>query len=157
MRSAGPVNRPLPKGISLLELLVVLAVLGILLGVGFVSLRSYQEGLIIREAATQVATELLNIRQQARRQSVNFTFQATASSSTYKVGRTSDLASLADKSLPRGVVFQSVPAGGGSITFIAPYDIVSAPNRTYRLRGPGNRVLEVHIVGSTGKVVVRAP
>jgi len=151
------VNRPLPKGISLLELLIVLAVLGILLGVGFVSLRSYQESLAIREAATQVATELLSIRQQARRQSVNFTFQATASSSTYKAGRTSDLASLADKALPRGVVFQSVPSGGGSITFIAPYGIVSAPNRTFRLRGPGNRVLEVHIVGSTGKVVVRAP
>lgn len=157
MGSGGPVNRPLPKGISLLELLIVLAVLGILLGVGFVSLRSYQESLTLREAATQVATELLSIRQQARRQSVNFTFQATASSSTYKAGRTSDLASLADKALPRGVVFQSVPPGGGSITFIAPYGIVSAPNRTFRLRGPGNRVLEVHIVGSTGKVVVRAP
>jgi len=68
------VKRAFPKGISLLEFLVVLAVLGLLLGLGFVSLRSYQQRLLIREAANQVATELLRIRQQARRQSVNFTF-----------------------------------------------------------------------------------
>ena len=34
-------KRAFPKGISLLEFLVVLAVLGLLLGLGFVSLRSY--------------------------------------------------------------------------------------------------------------------
>lgn len=145
------------RGVSLVEFLIVLAVLGILLGVGFVSLRSYQQSLIIREAATQVATELLNIRQQARRQSLNFSFQASAGGSTYKVGRTSELALLTSKPLPAGVVFQSVPSGEGSITFMAPYGIVNAANRTFTLRGPGNRVLNVHIVGSTGKVVVRAP
>lgn len=142
------------KGISLLEFLIVLAVLGILLGVGFVSLNAYRQSLVIREAATQVATELLSIRQQARRQSLNFSFEASAGSNTYKVGRTNQLAS---KSLPSGVVFHSVPSGGGSITFLAPYGTVSAPNRTFTLRGPGNRMLSVHIVGSTGKVVVRAP
>jgi len=151
------VSRFLRKGISLVEFLIVLAVLGVLLGVGFVSLRSYRQSLIIREAATQVATELLNIRQQARRQSLDFSFQASAGSNTYRVGRTSDLALLANKPLPPGVVFQSVPLGGGSVTFMAPYGIVNAANRTFRLRGPGNRVLDVHIVGSTGKVVVRAP
>lgn len=145
------------QGLSLLELLIVLAVLGILLGVGLVSLRTYQQSLIIREAATQVATELLYIRQQARRQSVNFTFQASVNHNTYRVGQTSHLASLAGKSLPPGVIFQSVPSGGGKVTFIAPYGTVDAPNRTYSLLGPGNRVLNVYIVGSTGKVVVRAP
>lgn len=132
----------------------MLAVLGILLGVGFVSLSAYRQGLVIREAATQVATELLSIRQQARRQSLDFTFEASAGGHTYKVGRTNELTS---KPLPSGVVFQSVPSGGGRITFLAPYGTVSAPNRTFTLRGPGNRVLNVHIVGSTGKVVVRAP
>ncbi|MFN3390807.1 MAG: Tfp pilus assembly protein FimT/FimU [Meiothermus ruber] len=145
------------RGISLVEFLIVLAVLGILLGVGFVSLNAYRQSLVIREAATQVATELLSIRQQARRQSLNFSFQASAGGSTYKVGRTSELALLTSKPLPAGVVFQSVPSGGGSITFMAPYGIVNAANRTFALRGPGNRVLNVHIVGSTGKVVVRAP
>ena len=150
-------KRPFPKGVSLVEFLIVLAVLSILLGVGFVSLRSYQQSLAIREAATQVATELQGIRQQARRQSVNFSFQASANSSTYRVGRTSDLASLPGKSLPRGVTFQRVPAGGGRVTFLAPYGIVDAANRTYELQGPGGRILYVHVVGSTGKVVVRAP
>ncbi|WP_297854643.1 type II secretion system protein [Meiothermus sp.] len=150
-------NRPSPKGLSLVEFLIVLAVLGILLGVGFVSLRSYQQSLAIREAATQVATELLNIRQQARRQSVNFSFQAGANSNTYKVGRTSDLASLPSKSLPPGVIFQSVPTGG-VVRFDAPYGIVnSGANSSYVLRGPGSRVLSVNVVGRTGKVVVRAP
>lgn len=135
----------------------MLAVLGILLGVSFVSLSAYRQGLVIREAATQVATELLSIRQQARRQSLNFSFEASAGGNTYKVGRTRELATLVSKPLPSGVVFQSVPSGGGSITFLAPYGTVSAPNRTFTLRGPGNRVLSVHIVGSTGKVVVRAP
>ncbi len=149
-------NTLVKRGLSLVEFLIVLAVLGILLGVGFVSLRSYQQSLIIREAATQVYADLLNLRQQARRQSVNFSFQANEGESTYRVGRSSELASLSPKSLPAGVVFQRVPSGG-SVTFIAPYGLVSAPNRTYTLQGPGNRVLNLHIVGSTGKVVVRAP
>ncbi|RDI95150.1 prepilin-type N-terminal cleavage/methylation domain-containing protein [Meiothermus sp. QL-1] len=144
------------EGLSLLELLVVLAVLGILLGVGFVSLRAYRESLVLREAATQVATELMNIRQQARRQSANFTFQAAQGGSTYRVGQTSRLATLPPRSLPAGVVFQAVPQGG-SVTFYAPYGLVSAANSTYALKGPGGRVLQVNIVGSTGKVVVRAP
>ncbi len=158
MGSGGAVKRLSPKGVSLVEFLIVLAVLGILLGVGFVSLRSYQQSLTIREAATQVATELQGIRQQARRQSVNFSFQASANSNTYRVGRTSDLASLPSKSLPPGVVFQSVPSGGGTVRFDAPYGIVnSGANSSYVLRGPGNRVLNVNVVGRTGKVVVRAP
>ncbi|WP_027881896.1 type II secretion system protein [Meiothermus rufus] len=144
------------RGLSLVEFLIALVVLGILLGVGFVSLRTYQQNLIIREAATQVYADLLNIRQQARRQSVNFTFQANEGESTYRVGHSSELASLSPKSLPAGVVFQRVPSGG-TVTFTAPYGVVNAPNRTYTLRGPGNRELNVHIVGSTGKVVVRAP
>lgn len=157
MGSGGAVKRPSPNGVSLVEFLIVVAVLGILLGVGFVSLRSYQQSLAIREAATQVATELLNIRQQARRQSVNFSFQASANSNTYRVGRTSELASLPSKSLPPGVVFQSVPPGG-TVRFDAPYGIVtSGANGSYVLRGPGNRVLNVNVVGRTGKVVVRAP
>ncbi|MCX7600555.1 MAG: prepilin-type N-terminal cleavage/methylation domain-containing protein [Meiothermus sp.] len=150
-------KRLCPKGVSLVEFLVVLAVLGILLGVGLVSLRAYQQSLVIREAATLVATELQSIRQQARRQSVNFSFQASPSTSSYRVGRTSQLASLPSKSLPSGVVFQSVPSGG-TVRFDAPYGIVtSGANSSFVLRGPGNRVLNVHVVGRTGKVVVRAP
>ncbi|KIQ55112.1 pilus assembly FimT family protein [Meiothermus taiwanensis] len=145
------------KGISLLELLIGLAVLGILLGVGFVSLSAYRQSLVIREAATQVATELQRIRQQARRQSLNFSFQAAEGGNTYKVGPTRELALQAGKPLPPGVIFQHVPAGGGRVTFLAPYGVVDAANRTFTLRGPGNRVLNVHVVGSTGKVVVRAP
>jgi prepilin-type N-terminal cleavage/methylation domain-containing protein len=152
------VRRLSKQGVSLVEFLIALAVLGILLGAGFVSLRSYQQSLIIREAATQVATELQGIRQQARRQSVNFTFQASANGNTYRAGRSSNLASLPSKSLPSGVVFQSVPSGGGIVRFDAPYGIVSSgANGSYVLRGPGNRVLNINVVGRTGKVVVRAP
>lgn len=150
-------NAPSQNGISLLELLIVLAVLGLLLGVGLVSLGAYRQSLVVREAATQVATELQGIRQQARRQSLNFSFQAVEGGNTYKAGRTTELASLPSRSLPPGVVFQRVPAGGGGVTFLAPYGVVDAANRTFTLRGPGNRVLNVHVVGSTGKVVVRAP
>ncbi|WP_342770219.1 prepilin-type N-terminal cleavage/methylation domain-containing protein, partial [Meiothermus luteus] len=142
-----------PKGLSLLELVVVVAVLGVLLGVGFVSLQSYRQNLAIREAALQVATELMNIRQQARRLSLDHVFEARQGGSTYQVG---PAGALMERSLPAGVVFQRVPAGG-RVTFYAPYGRVSAANSTYELQGPGARVLQVNIVGSTGKVVVRAP
>lgn len=161
------------QGLSLLELLIVLAVLGILLGVGFVSLRSYQQSLIIREAAAQVATELLNIRQQARRQSLDFCFQAISiPGNAYRVGRRAgtgastscgDL-SLPARTLPAGVRF--IDAVGGltvdgrttvTVTFHAPYGTPSAPNRGVHLEGPGGRRLDVNMVGVTGKVVVRAP
>jgi len=144
------------RGFSQVEFLIVLAVLGILLGVGFVSLRSYQQSLAIREAATQVSTELLNIRQQARRQSVNFSFRASAGSNTYQVGREDSLDTLPAKTLPGGVRFVGT-VGGNSVTFRAPYGEVIVSNRGFLMEGPGGRRLNVYVVGRTGKVVVRAP
>lgn len=141
------------RGLSLLELVVVVAVLGVLLGVGFVALQAYRQNLVVREAALQVATELVGIRQQARRFSRDHAFVAAAGGPTYRVG---PVGALVERSLPAGVVFQRVPGNGG-VTFYAPYGRVSAVNSTYELRGPGGRVLQVNIVGSTGKVVVRAP
>lgn len=154
------------QGLSLLELLIVLAVLGVLLGVGFVSLRSYQQSLIIREAAAQVATELVTIRQQARRQSLDFCFQAISiPGNAYRVGRRAgtgastscgDL-SLPARTLPPGVRFIDAVGGLTTVTFHAPYGTPSASNRGFHLEGPGGRRLDVNMVGVTGKVVVRAP
>ncbi|WP_337867791.1 prepilin-type N-terminal cleavage/methylation domain-containing protein [Meiothermus sp.] len=144
------------RGVSLVEFLIVLVVLGILLGVGFVSLRSYQQSLVIREAAAQVATELQTIRQQARRQSLNFAFEATPGGDTYRVGREDSLATLPFKTLPDNVRFAGT-VGGSTVTFRAPYGDVLVSDQGFLLEGPGGRRLNVYVVGRTGKVVVRAP
>jgi type IV pilus assembly protein PilA len=137
-----------PRGFSLLEILLVVAVMGILVGAGAMSFLRYQRVLVVREAAAQLSTDLLALRTQSRRVSQNRSFSATVNTRNYT-------SNGVGKTLPVGVTFTQVPT---TVTFTAPYGLVSGTTSVgFVLQGLGGHSMQVSVVGASGKVVVRAP
>lgn len=149
------------RGMTLLELLIVLGMLAILLSIGVSGYVNYRRSLLIREATTQFATDLAYWRSQARKTSSSYQFVVTPNTSTYQIGEY-DKSSPSGfkgtpltKNLPSGAIFSQVK--DSRFQFFAPYGVTSAANNSIEIQTPGNRRLQVNLVGLTAKVVVRAP
>ena len=154
-------------GMTLLEILVVIAVIGILLGlIGMSFVRSIRTA-ELREAATQVVTDLRRARATSQRESQNMTLQFPTSSNTNKTSYTvtRGTGTAAIRSLDKGVTIacRPAPTGGGcgtgntiSVVYQAPYGELGAVGSVLELRSPltGVMPLEVRIVGVTGKVIL---
>jgi len=149
------------RGVTLLELLVILGVLAILLGVGLSGYANYRRNLLVREAAAQFATDLAYWRSQARKTSSSYQFVLTPNTGTYQVGEYDPNApggfrgTPLTKNLPAGAVFSRIRAS--RFQFFAPYGTTSAANNSIEIQALGERRLQVNLVGLTAKVVVRAP
>lgn len=134
------------RGLSLLELLIVLAVFGILAAIGVVALLHYRDTVALKQAAAQVATDLEHARSLARRTSVSQEFSAADGAHTYTIsGQT--------YTLPPGVTFAE---GQEHISFTAPYGTTSASPKSLELQNRGGKI-HVNVLGIGGKVVVCAP
>jgi prepilin-type N-terminal cleavage/methylation domain-containing protein len=140
-------EKPMKQGFSLVEIVVTLAVLGILLGIGGINWIRYQRVAAVREAAALLATDLVALRSQARRVSQDQVFSIKAGAKTYTKGATK-------VTLPNGVTVSKVV--NGDIRFEAPYGTVQRSSG-FTLKGFENIELQVNVIGVGGKVVVRAP
>lgn len=132
-------------GFSLLELVLALAILGILAAVGFVNFRSLDTRSRVRRGAQEIAREFDNARLQARRTN------GAVSLDVYSV------------KLPETAILQ--PGGPPVVTFEGPFGTVS-PDDVY---GEGNRwvtysiastrdasvTVTVTVAGIMGTTVVR--
>jgi len=144
------------SGLSAIEIIVVLAILAILLGMGYVSFLRYQRNLVLQEAATQVASDLLQLRSQARRTSSDYEFTATQNTPNYRRG---PAGSPTNTTLPAGVSFVLGQAASfpSTLTFRAPDGtVINAGNSSFGLLGPGGNKRCVNVIGITGKVIIRA-
>lgn len=139
-------------GISLVEMLLVLVVLGILLTVGSVSLVRYLQIQTIREASAQLVGDLYRARTQARRTSQSWEMRASPSATHYEIGPQGNRRTV---QLPSGVRF--VQTGNVQLLYQAPYGTLGSPNQTLRIQGPGGHEREINLIGLTGKEVVRVP
>lgn len=141
-------------GFTLLEFLLVLAIIGILAGAfGFIAIRALRSA-ELRDAAIQVTSELKRARSTAQRGStdVTLTWTGGAGGNTYTVGGRT-------YSLPNGIKLvcktncTTVPAN--SLTYQAPYGELSAVGSVFEIQGSSMVTpLEVRIVGVTGKVIL---
>lgn len=145
------------EGFTLLEILVVLAIIGILAGIfGWNLIRSIRSA-ELREATAQVATDLRRARSQAQRGSANMQVKWSQNSdgeaTAYSVNGSS-------RALPHNVRFTcssgcSAGAGNKSFTYMAPYGEMDATGTVLKFTSPANVLpLEIRVVGVTGKVIV---
>ena len=148
-------------GFTLLELLLVLAIIGLMLGLFGMSFVLSLRSADVRDAAAELATELRRARSVAQRGSrdvvITWLPGPDGDFTSYRVG-------TQDHILPETVVMRCV-AGCHStehrLTYTAPYGELSRLSGaiqgkafTFRSRAAGVSPLSVRAVGVTGKVIV---
>lgn len=154
------------SGLTFVEMLVVMAILGVLLAIASVSLNAARQRALVREAAASVATALLQARSEAQRYNSNVEIALQADGTTFTITQVRNGAPFVRTiRLPEGTIAQ-VPSGGATtITYRAPLGVLdgggaafcfrlasqSTPCSTATTSAPRSIV---SVVGLIGKVVV---
>jgi prepilin-type N-terminal cleavage/methylation domain-containing protein len=141
-----------PSGVTLLELIVVLAVVATVTAFALPSIRRGSDGLQLRAGAGRVASLLREARQQA------VTHRRATRVALGSNGRAATLTWDGDDEPLRRVELPDrfrveATAGGDALTFSARG---LARNAHWVVEGPGGRRLSLEILGVTGRVVVSA-
>lgn len=154
------------SGLTFVEMLVVMAILGVLLAIATVNLNGARQRALVREAAASVATALLQARSEAQRYNSNVVIALEADGTSFTLTQLRNgVPFVRTVRLPEGTIAQ-VPSGGATtITFQAPLGILegggaafcfrlisqNAPCSTATTSAPRSIV---GVVGLIGKVVV---
>ncbi|MFD2608375.1 Tfp pilus assembly protein FimT/FimU [Deinococcus taklimakanensis] len=154
-------GKPLARrtaGLTLLEMLVVLAILGIIAGIFYMNLMNSIRQQDVRNAAYQLVTDLRRARTDAQKTGQPVTVRIVNSTSSY--ARQVAGAAEQTRTLERGVTVQSTGAAASSlaVTYQPPYGTLAATGTTWRVQSPANPNIRqfVKIVGVTGKVMISA-
>ncbi|MVN85391.1 type II secretion system protein GspH [Deinococcus sp. HMF7620] len=140
------------QGFTLLELLVVMAILGILAGVLGLNLLSSYRASQLREAASQLSGDLRQARSDTLKTGQSVGINITLNSTAYTVTRG---AGAQTRTLPSGVVVAE-KVGETEVTYQAPTGTIGGNGVVWTLRHPGGRQIKVKVVGITGKVMIDA-
>jgi len=145
------------SGFTLLEGLVVLAVLGILLAIATPSYLRWRANTVTNEAALQFARDIERTRTEAKRRNTRMRIELTSNTAAQGYFRI-DLASGARTSisLPPGVRLEPLGASMGA-TFSPPYGTTDAPLRSFAVfwQNDASITRTIRVVGVTGKVIVQ--
>ena len=143
------------KGFTLLELLLVCAIIGILSGVGVMSLRNAISNARLSEGSAQLAADLQRARSSAQRYNRNAVLSISGSPATnYTLtlnGGTAKGGTTQTKALPPGVELKTAER---TITYTAPFGELDVGDLKLTLEMPGrtDKTRVVKVLGVTGKV-----
>lgn len=142
------------QGVSLIEILIVLAIIAILTAIIFTSWRSQYAKLQFTNSIQTVVTELYRARSEARRSSRNVTLAwSDANNSMTILDENGDV--VRKIQLPQDIV--SLSSGAGQITYLAPYGrVLEDTDQFIRLTDAKGNQQDILIIGITGKVYQKA-
>ncbi|MFC4638428.1 pilus assembly FimT family protein [Deinococcus hohokamensis] len=136
------------EGFTLLEILVVLAILGIVFGLVLSSMLGFIRSNQLRDAATQVQGDLEQARSSTLRYNRPAQFRVT-SASTYELLINGQRSS---RTVPNAVTLAPLNT---TVDYTAPYSVMSSASQSIVLT-LGSKTRRVRTVGVTGKAVVDA-
>ena len=141
-----------PKGFSLVELLVVIALIAIVTRVSLPAFWAYTAKTNLKTAVREVMGDLANAKQRAVEENLDlYRLTFDVSGSTYVLSRT-DTGAIWTKSvasLARGVSIESVSFSGGSVVSFNKRGTVSAGNVTLKNGLGAKAKISINITGRT--------
>lgn len=147
-------NKQHSSGFSLIEILIVLAIVAILSTLAFTSWRKQYSKLQFTSSVQTVITELYRARSEARKSSQNITVTWNKTNNLITVKDESD-AIIRTISLPLDTV--SIETESSEITYLAPYgQVLQNIDQYIRLVDSKNNIRDILIIGTTGKVYQKA-
>lgn len=142
-------------GYTLLELLVVIAVIGILAGIGFSVLSGARARAVVRDTAQQITADLNRARSSAQRSNQDASLVLAGDGKSYALTLAGADTTF---TLPSGLTVQSVNTDPAetTATYTAPYgELSGSTGRLWKVSSAAATVY-VKTVGVTGKANVYA-
>ena len=141
------------RGFSLLELLIVCAIIGILGAVATTTFTNATRRAHVNEASAQLAADLQRARSSAQRYNQNSSLKiATTSATSYTL--TIGAQDPITRTLPPNtqVTVKTAPL---TLTYTAPFGEMDISNPILTVRTDGAKSRDVRVLGVTGKVYLR--
>jgi prepilin-type N-terminal cleavage/methylation domain-containing protein len=136
------------SGFTMLELLIAIAIAGVLVVVSYASWRNYTAQQRLRYAAIQVASGLREAEERAKAERAAYTVAFTGASSTYVIQRTAG-GFLENAALPTGVT----PQASDTVTFSA----FGQPDAAHTVTLQNNTGTKTASVDSAGGITYQSP
>lgn len=143
-------------GFSLIEFLIVIAVIAILVGIAAPNYLRWRATTITAEAAQQFARDVDRLRTEAKRENLKKKVAVPTSEGTSYDIIDVESGDTRTVSLPGGTII--APLGASTeFTFSPPYGTTDAPLRSFEVRWIADPDIKrtVRVVGVTGKVIVQ--
>lgn len=141
-------------GFTMVELLIAITILGIVLGVGFMGMRGFNESTVVDRAATAVASDVTLTRSYAIQRRSTVTMAADEANRRYEIRDTSTGDLLESRSFSAGTDLPltrlDIQTTGDALTFNARGLLVTGGNATILVeRLDTGKQIEVSALGRT--------
>ena len=160
----GRSSRASQSGFTLLEMLIVLAVLGILIAAGLTTFAQQARQTLVRQAAVQVQADLEQLRSSSIRYNRNFEFRwSNTTLNGYSVDANDPTIAGAvvarDRVLPDGIEVDIVGSADTSVAvrYSSPLAVLEAAPPVFRVRIANSTTtnpLFIKVIGVTGRVAI---